>query len=1053
MTGRPTGPTAKRGKPIDPAGQRINPSGEPIKASGDVLRRWQWGDADAYLFEGDCRLEHGGKRFVAESILMVVDGEAGRIRNRVVLDGVLFGDGRRGRQPLAAVEYTTTVPEVRAPRMRGAPAQRPTLLDRLPDAIDTRPNDTGPNDTGPNDTASSDSAIGRVAYDEGIPQQGIPLTRPADLTPPADLPPPAETPHRAEFPDETGGPGSSWPANPEGLPESTLDDRDEVGGGFQFLVGGGTRSVEIVGRGTSTPPSLESINRPESGETVVIARNGVTVLVRDVSARLPGGELMQLGTISLSADRIVGWLPLAQDLFSGASDLSQSEGELYLEGDIVFRQGERVIYADAMYFNVTREMGVVLDAEAITTIPEYQGIVRLKADVLRQVSKGNFVAFDAAVTSSRMGVPRYWLQSRELRLTDRRRVVTDPDTGVPRSASDPYVSSTGNFVYLGGVPILYWPRFATSLTRPGLYLKGAKFSNDNIFGTQAMLEWDLFQLLGWESAPEGLESTLSTDYFSDRGPAIGSKTDYRLPGLLGIPGPVIGNYDSWIIDDDGRDTLGSRRRNLPPEESIRGRSLLRHRHYLPGGYEFTAELGYVSDRNFLEQYLENEWDQDKDHDTAIRLRRYAGIQMLDLSANLQVNDFFQETEHLPRLEHYAIGSSWLGDRLTWSAHHKVGYSRLNVADAPRNPAEAASFTTLPGEADRRGVEAGTRQELSLPVAVGPVNVAPFVSGEASHYGEGADGDEVTRLLGQAGVRASLAMWRADPTIQSALLNVRGLAHKAEWSFEYFAADSDTNLDELPLYDPLDDNAQEQFRRRFIFDNHGGVLPTSLDPRVYALRQGTQRWVTSPSDVIADDLQQVRLGLHQRLQTKRGLPGRERITDLVRFDVDTILFPDAQRDNFGETLGPTTYAARYHVGDRVALLSDGYFDFFDLGLRSISAGMRASRPGVGDVYVGLLSIEGPVSSTVLRTTLDYRLNEKWISNFGTTYDFGEAGNVGQSIGITRIGESFLLRVGVNVDPGRDNVGVGFAIEPRFLPSSRLGRLGGQMIPPPGSEGLE
>ena len=57
-----------------------------------------------------------------------------------------------------------------------------------------------------------------------------------------------------------------------------------------------------------------------------------------------------------------------------------------------------------------------------------------------------------------------------------------------------------------------------------------------------------------------------------------------------------------------------------------------------------------------------------------------------------------------------------------------------------------------------------------------------------------------------------------------------------------------------------------------------MLPPQFDPRTFALRQGLQRLVASPSDVIADDLEQFRVGLHQRWQTKRGLPGRERIVD-------------------------------------------------------------------------------------------------------------------------------------------------------------------------------
>lgn len=990
-----------------------------------MVHRWQQQGGGAYWLKGDGVLRHAGKRFAGDSILLLVDGEPGRVRTRLVIDGVRSASGGRRDKPVTATVLTTTEPQIQAPRYRGAPDQLPSLMKLLP---------------GSGDDASS--GVRPVQFQQ-------PGSEPLPNPPLSGIGP---SPEAGEIvPGEVPVPGTAAPGLPA-EPTVTLPDGATTGG-IQFLVGGGSRAVEIRARGAASPPQIETINRPETGESVIIARGGVTVLIRDVTAQLPSGEEMALGTVSLSADRIVGWLPMLSGLLSGATDFSQADGELYLEGDIVFRQGERIIYADSMYYNIGREKGIVLDAEAITTIPEYQGIVRLKAEVLQQISSGNFVAFDAAMTSSRLGVPRYWLQSEQLRLTERQRTVTDPVTGLPTVDDVPFASSTNNFVYLGGVPILYWPFFGTRLERPTFYLTSADLKNDDIFGTQLLLEWDIFQLLGWENAPPGVDATLSTDYLSDRGPAIGTNTEYNLPGLLGVPGPVVGTYDSWFIDDDGLDTLGRGRRNLEPEESLRGRSELRHRHYLPNDYEFIAELGYLSDRNFLEQYFENEWDQQKDPNTGLLLRKYAGNQLLDAQLDVQLNEFFMETERLPAVEHYALGSSWLGDRLTWSAHNRVGYWRLNAAEPPEDPAQAAKFSRLPGEFNRAGAQAATQQELSMPIQAGPVNVAPFIGGEAAYYGEAVDGESLARLIGQTGVRASLPMWRVDPTIQSSLLNVRGLAHKVEWTAEYFYADSQTNLEELPLYDQLDDNAQQEFRRRFIFDTFGGTLPDRFDPRTFALRQGLQRFVTSPSDTIADDLQQVRLGLHQRFQTKRGLPGRSRIVDLFQFDVDTILFPREDRHNFGETLGPTTYDMRYHLGDRVTLLSDGYFDWFDDGLRSVSAGVRSSRPGLGDLYLGLLSLEGPISSTVLRSKLDYRLNQKWILSAGTTYDFGETGNVGQSLGLTRIGESFLVQLGMNVDAGRDNVSLGFSVEPRFWPSAKLGRVGGELIPPPGVEGLE
>jgi hypothetical protein len=348
----------------------------------------------------------------------------------------------------------------------------------------------------------------------------------------------------------------------------------------------------------------------------------------------------------------------------------------------------------------------------------------------------------------------------------------------------------------------------------------------------------------------------------------------------------------------------------------------------------------------------------------------------------------------------------------------------------------------------------SRQELAAPFQLSVFKLVPFISGEAAYWGEAADGDELTRLLGQAGVRGSLPAWRLYPGVSSSLLNIRGLAHKVELRGELFYADATENLDELPLYNPLDDDAQEQFRRRLIFNTFGGLpLDPRFDPRTFAFRNGMQRYVASPSPEIADDTLQSRIGLQQRLQTKRGLPGRERIVDLVRFDVSTTLFFNEDQENFGETIGPTRYDFRYHAGDRVTFLSDGYIDFFEDGLRSISAGVSSSRPGLGDVYVGVMSLEGPISSTVLHGQLDYRLNEKWITTAGATFDLGEIGNVGQQLALTRIGESLLLRLGITVDAGRDNVGFQFMLEPRFWPGRRLGQLGGQYIPPPGVEGLE
>ncbi len=815
------------------------------------------------------------------------------------------------------------------------------------------------------------------------------------------------------------------------------------------------KSVELFSRSRANPPNISFVPREGSGESVAQITGGFRLVVQGIRVTQADGSVVDYGTVTLEADNAVVWVQgeTPMNFFRGLSSTPDRPIELYLDGNIVFQQGNRVIYADRMYYNVSSEYGMVLSAEILTPVPQYQGLLRLKADVLEQRDQQNFVAYGAAVTSSRLGVPRYWLQADEVQLRDTR---NESDLSVfapadPSRETNMRATANNNVIYLGGVPIFYWPTFSTNLSKPSYYFSSLRVKNDDIFGTQVFGELNVYQILGIEG-PRGTDLRLSTDYLSERGPAVGFHFEYNRPTwLFGAPGT--GFTDAWFLQDDGLDTVGSDRINLTPEEDTRGRILSRHRLFLSPNLELMAESGWISDRNFLEQFFETEWDQQKDFSTALRLRRYNGNRMFDISGQARVNDFFTESEWLPRIDHYWLAQDLLGQRLTWNAHTSVGYAHQRVASTPLDPADAAKFALLPWETDSEGLRATTRQELSMPVSLGAWKLVPFVSGEAGFWNEDINQDDLTRLTGQAGIRTSLPFWKVYPNVENRLFDLRGIAHKITLESEFFYADSNQDFDQLPLYDPLDDNAQEHFRRRFIFNSFGGVLPPEFDERSFALRSGLQRWVTAASSEVVDDMTQMRFGINQRWQTKRGLPGQERIVDLVELDVDWIVFPRAQRDNFGEDVGAINYDFRYHVGDRLTLLSDGYFDVFSQGLKSISAGAQISRPGRADAYLGFLSLEGPISANVLNGSMTYRMNEKWIFNTSAAFDFASTGSIGQSLGLTRIGETALIRIGANVDHTRDNVSFNFSIEPRFLPTVQLGSVGGELIPPAGLFGLE
>ncbi len=183
--------------------------------------------------------------------------------------------------------------------------------------------------------------------------------------------------------------------------------------------------------------------------------------------------------------------------------------------------------------------------------------------------------------------------------------------------------------------------------------------------------------------------------------------------MFGIHGPTTGFLDAWAIDDHGTDTLGADRMNVPLEADFRYRILGQHRQHLPDGYQLTAELGWVSDRNFLEQYYEAEWDQFKDQITGIELKRLLDNMSYGISADVQLNEFFTQTEWLPRLDHFWLGQPLLGDRLTWFEHTSLAYARLQPAATPENPVDAAKFGLLPWEVGRRPASGSSRDRRSI----------------------------------------------------------------------------------------------------------------------------------------------------------------------------------------------------------------------------------------------------------------------------------------------------------------------------------------------------
>jgi len=727
-------------------------------------------------------------------------------------------------------------------------------------------------------------------------------------------------------------------------------------------------------------------------------------------------------------------------------------------------------------------------------------------------------ADQTVATGSRFPNPGYRFNSQSIDMFRVKSKATEPNSGTSVGPADGgdnltwQIDARQNVYYAGPVPIFYWPRvFATAddLEPP---LRMLTFRTNNYFGQQLLADFNGFRLFGLRK-PKNIDIwNLDLDYLSQRTqqfPALGSEigwfgndliNDLRDPyGEIKGKAPTITNdyfgyFDIWGLRDNGRDVLGSgpaiitnnrrfgnvgfqrggggRLGSVPAFEPFRGKVTGRHmQRFLPDDQEhlyqdFRAqlEIGFTSDRYFLEEYYKRLFDTGLDQETdlyVIRQKENKAFSVLT-SANLQ--SWVTENQYFPRLDYYQLGGGFFDNRVQYFTHTGVDYSNTHTATEVNNPYIFAYMPYDPISNTSGPLLTGrgyTNHEFDVPLNLldNRLRIVPYVQGQAEGWTNQINGSPLGRVWGAGGIRAEVMAWKVYPQVQSELFNVHGINHKISLMGDYRDAFSNLPLNRIGVTDNLDDNTYESTRRYLALTNYsGGILPPQYDPRHLILRR-TLSPITGPTD-IQSSIDTLHFGIHQRLQTKRGPEGRRRIIDWMTLDLDSTYFPQASRDNFGKPFGQNMYNWQWFLGDRASILSYGWFEFWDItgnpiyktninrhndpfGLNVITTGISINRPPRGQIFLGYTVINtGPINTSALTTQVSYWMSPKYYGTFSNMYDFGNAILLNSAFTVTRIGADYLTSVGLTVDPQRSVGGIpsfmfAFQISPRLSPNARLG----------------
>jgi hypothetical protein len=821
-------------------------------------------------------------------------------------------------------------------------------------------------------------------------------------------------------------------------------------------------------RTTLTPRTDDKINilydpypnNPDRG--VLVLTRGLNLVIEGVS----GTELIAGSTVDISADSAVIWMSNPSKLTNSSEhkEDANQDFEVYLEGNIIFRDALRTIQAHRMYYDAKNKIAYILEGQLdmpIIGIKNISATLRLKAEVLQRLGDGLFTAKNTTVTTSQLGEPTYSLKSRQLTLNER----VSPSVFGSEPKKQQMLIAENNYIAMGKVPVFYWPWMAADMKDPTFYIKNLSYGNSSIYGNKVNTEWNPFQLLNIRNRPDWLDGSVSLDWWERRGIAHGANFSYQPASFCTVPGQTNGDISYFGLYDKGLDRLGGSRNNVAFPDKYRYRFIWKHQQEIEslgkfkGPWFASAQVGKVSDRNIVNNFFQGAWNSEDNNTTSAGLKKYSGNSSLSVFAEYALDNCYTNANQLPRFDHYWLGQSLLYDKLTWYEHTRVGLTNFQTASAPydylhdgryfaylpweltpdsltnRPPNPASARPVYPDTLNETFETFSTRHELDLPFNLGPLRCVPYALGEFSHWGKDRSGDDVQRFYGQGGVRLNLPFWQVKPNCYSRTWYVNGLAHKIDFDTEFSWARADQSMDNLILTDALDNWSIEDFRRRYAITTLGAAsgyaIPVPFDPRYYALRSGTGGNVTAGNMEIADNMTLYRTGMIHRWQTKRGPVGNRHIIDWITLSAHFNFYPQAKYNN-GESIGLADYNFLWHVGDRFSLFSSGLYDYHEDGQKITRIGGMWQRPGRGNFSVMFDQLAGLIDRDYLTFNVGYTMNEKYSMNYTTSYDItNKWQNVGHNFFFTRTGEAFRIMIGVKYIEAKDDWSLSFGLEPVFM----------------------
>lgn len=755
-----------------------------------------------------------------------------------------------------------------------------------------------------------------------------------------------------------------------------------------------------------------------SADKIVFRRDGdqkSLVLIGHVRVvYLPTGGRRSM---SLSADNAVVFLADRSDRDFVADNVAAREVDgVYLEDNVVATDGQLTIRAPRVFYDLTVDKAVVLDAVMYSWDIQREVPIYVRADKLMQQSRSSWTAENALLTTSEFAEPHFAIAARTVTVTQEPR--EDGSVANRFTARDTQLR-------VGKLPIFAWPKLSGEIQDVPLRSIDVAYSQNN--GPLLRTRWDLFALSGQE-APEGVDALLNLDFLGKRGPGVGLDIDYDR-------GDTFGRLESYLLAyDQGEDRIGGRDR-IDFDGDTRGYAQWQHRQMV-GQWEASLEFAYVSDETFLEQFFREEAEEDKSYETSLYLKRQEQDWALTFLTRYDLNDFVAQTttlqspgynvDKLPEIGYYRVGTTFWENRLTYFTENRVSRMRLrpgkdDPADRGFNAMLSMSLFGIPHTTnfddalDAAGIEDGyigrldTRHEIQAPFKLSILDVTPYIAGRVTAYDdhplEATTDDDHVRFWGTVGLRLHTEFSRTFSTVSSRLLDLHQLRHIIEPNLDVFW--SDTSIDGRDL--------------------------AVFDPDVEGINKGVG----------------VKVGARNTLQTQRGGPGRYRTVDYLVTD-SYFVFRGNENPHSNIIAHHFGYRPEYSLGgdhfftdvmwmisDTLAAVGNITYDLEENQTAQWRLGFALDHSPQLTLYADYTEIT-PLSARYLNYGFDYRLTTKYTINFNHRLHLQQSGDRVIDVALIRDMPRWKMVLLARWDELDGDQTVGIAMIPQGFGSSRFQR---------------